>query len=156
MRVRDDASALRFNVVHSKNGWSGDRRDQLLELIVLVVLYVLQVVNAEMLRRAIGFNGNNHPNPTRFTLLVDVMANRLHPLAMVIFGAWLVLMAMQIARAKCLPRWTFDIPGLWFTVRLALEFLTINLLIFKPSFVPPGVLLGQIVLYLPFFVLAWG
>ena len=99
MRVRDDASALRFNVVHSKNGWSGDRRDQLLELIVLVVLYVLQVVNAEMLRRAIGFNGNNHPNPTRFTLLVDVMANRLHPLAMVIFGAWLVLMVMPGSRS---------------------------------------------------------
>ena len=156
LRVRHDGSALRFNVVHSNNRCSGDRRDQLLELIVLAVLYVLQVFNAEMLRRAIGFNGNNHLNPTEVTRLVEVLANRLHPLAMVIFGAWLVLMAMQIARAKRLPRWTFDILGLWFTIRLALEFVTINLLIYEPSFVPPGVLLGQIVVYLPFFVLAWG
>lgn len=41
-------------------------------------------------------------------------------------------------------------------MRLVLEFFTINLLIFTPSLVAPTVLLGQIVLYLPFFVLGWG
>lgn len=37
-----------------------------------------------------------------------------------------------------------------------MEFLIINVLIFEPALVPPGVLLGQIVLYLPFFVVCWG
>jgi hypothetical protein len=61
-----------------------------------------------------------------------------------------------LARGKPLPRWSLDGPGLWFALRLLAEFLTINGLIFEGSKVPPGVLLGQIVLYLPYFVITWG
>ena len=143
-------------MVLSNGRCPGGRRDQLLEFTVLVALYLLQVVNAEMLRRAIGFDGIRHLRPTPVTLFVEVVANDLHPLAMAIFGVLLVVMAVRITRAQRLPRWMFDALGLWFSVRLVLEFLTINLLIFQPSLVAPGVLLGQIVLYLPFFVLSWG
>lgn len=147
---------MRVRLVLSNGQSPGGRRDQLLEFAVLVVLYLLQVINAEMLRRAIGFDGTRQLTHTAVTVFVELLTNRLHPLAMVVFGVWLLLMAVRIGRAQRLPRWMFDALGLWFSVRLVLEFLTINLLIFQPSLVAPGVLLGQIVLYLPFFVLGWG
>ena len=37
-----------------------------------------------------------------------------------------------------------------------LEFSIISGLIFEPSLVQPGVLLGQIVVFLPFFAITWG
>lgn len=132
------------------------RRDQLLEFMVLLVLYLLQVANAEMLRRAIGLDGVHHLKATVINEFVQVFSNRVHPMAMTLFGIWLLVMVVRLFRAHSLPRWTFDGLGLWFSLRLCLEFLTINLLIFRPSLVAPGVLLGQIVLYLPFFVLCWG
>ncbi len=44
----------------------------------------------------------------------------------------------------------------WFCLRLLAEYLTINGLIFEGSKVQPGVLLSQIILYLPYFVISWG
>jgi hypothetical protein len=87
---------------------------------------------------------------------VEVLVDRVHPLAMGVFGIWLVALALANLRRARLARWAFDGLGLWFALRLALEFLTINLLIFQPMLVSPGVLLGQIVLYLPYFVVMWG
>ena len=133
-----------------------DRRDQTTELIELVGLYGLQVVNAEMLRRSLGLDSPGKAVSTQLGKVVALFADHLHPLAMVIFGVWLGLMAVVIARGKTLERWALDGPGLWFSLRLVLEFLTINVLIFLPSLVPPGVLLFQIVVYLPYFVISWG
>lgn len=79
-----------------------------------------------------------------------------HPWAMLILGVWLLWMALAILLQRLLPRWSFEGLGLWFGLRLSLEFLIINLLIFAPRLVAPGVLLGQIVLYLPFFIFWWG
>ena len=63
---------------------------------MLVVLYLLQVVNAEMLRRAIGADDVRHLNHTAVTQFVEVLTERLHPLAMTLFGVWLVIMAVRI------------------------------------------------------------
>ncbi|NBR29604.1 MAG: hypothetical protein EBT83_14515, partial [Betaproteobacteria bacterium] len=75
---------------------------------------------------------------------------------MLVCGVWLAALALALGRGRRQPRWSFDGLGMWFCLRLLVEFLIINMLIFEPALVPPGVLLGQIVIYLPFFVLSWG
>lgn len=132
------------------------RRDQILEFSLLVLLYLLQMVNAEMLRRAIGIDPAWDQASTVVADFVRFVTDRLHPWVMLLLGVWLLVMSVRIVRHRFLPRWTFDGLGLWFCLRLVVEFLIINLLIFQPSLVEPGVLLCQIVLYLPFFVLSWG
>lgn len=135
------------------------RRSQTRELAVLGLLYLIQNSNAEMLRlgasspaaRQAGASSGNAVASWSF-----VLANHVHPLAMVLFGFWLTGMAAVLIRGRRLPRWAFDVPGLWFTLRLLAEYITINGLIFEGSKVPPGMLLVQIVLYLPFFVITWG
>lgn len=131
-------------------------RDQSLEFTVFVVLYLLQVVNAEMLRRAIGGNAGWQQNPSALTEVILFVTDRVHPLAMELLGMWLIVMAMILLLQRPLSRWSFDGLGLWFSFRLVVEFLIINVLIFEPALVTPGVLLGQIVLYLPYFVVSWG
>lgn len=135
------------------------RRAQATEFAVLVLLSLLQISNAEMLRRAAGQIGT-HPAGSHGRHLVAgwsfMLAEHLHPVAMLVFGPWLAAMALALARGRSLPRWSLDGPGLWFSLRLMAEFVTINGLIFEGSQVPTGVLLGQIVLVLPFFVITWG
>jgi len=41
-------------------------------------------------------------------------------------------------------------------LRLLMEFVIINGLLFQPSLVQPSVLLGQIVVFLPYYVITWG
>jgi hypothetical protein len=132
------------------------------ELTVLGLIYLLQITNAEMLRRATGLLTSQQPG-TGATSLVEsyalLLANHVHPVAMGVCGIWLALMALLLARGQTLPRWSFDAPGIWFCLRLALEFLTISALIFEKSTGVPGVagvVLGQIVVYLPYFVITWG
>ncbi len=132
------------------------RQGQHKELAVFVVLYALSSFNAEMLRRSVG---SDHALQTSHSLLAAatrLISDHIHPLIMAIGAVWLLTMAMAIAQGRRLPRWSFDGPGLWFCTRLMIEFLIINGLIFQPSLVQPGVLLGQIVIYLPFFVITWG
>lgn len=132
------------------------RRDQGLEFLVLLILYLLQMVNAEMLRHAIGASPAWQQSASVLAVIVAVITSRVHPLAMVVLGLWLLLLAAAIVQRRRLPRWSLDGLGLWFSLRLVVEFPIINLLVFRPSLVAPGVLLGQIVLYLPYFVLCWG
>lgn len=135
------------------------RRAQATELAVLLLLYVLQISNAEMLRRAAGEIATHPAGSQAGHLMASwsfLLAEHLHPVAMLVFGPWLAAMALVLARGQSLPRWSLDGPGLWFSLRLVAEFMTINGLIFEGSKVPTGVLLGQIVLYLPYFVITWG
>lgn len=73
-----------------------------------------------------------------------------------VLGVWLVLLAAAIVGGRKPARWSFDVPGLWLAPRLVLEFLIINVLIFRPSLLPPGELPGRIEVYLPYFVIMWG
>jgi hypothetical protein len=132
------------------------------ELAVLALIYLLQITNAEMLRRATGVLTRQHSGPEATSLVKSyslLLANHVHPVAMGVFGIWLTLMALLLARGQTLPRWSFDIPGIWFCLRLALEFVTISTLIFEKTTGlsdVAGVVLGQIVVYLPYFVITWG
>lgn len=134
-------------------------RAQIKELAVLALLYLLQISNAEMLRHATGGFEARMAGSASGKLVADwarLQANQVHPVAMVVCGVWLTAMAVLLGRGLLLPRWSLDGPGLWFSLRLLLEFVTINSLVFEGSKVAPGVLLGQIVLYLPYFAITWG
>ena len=140
-------------------GRRDSRRQQAWELLTLVAIYLLQIINAEMLRRATGagVDAGGHGGSSLLTQASLLLANRVHPVAMLLVGGWLALMGLALLRGLRLPRWSFDGPGLWFSLRLLLEFFTINALIFAGSgLVSSGVLLGQIVIYLPYFVITWG
>jgi len=135
------------------------RRAQAKELAVLALLYLLQTVNAEMLRRAAGSLDRQLTGTASGRLVADwalIQADHIHPVAMLVCGVWLAALALALGRGRRPPRWTFDGLGVWFSLRLLAEYLTINGLIFEGSKVEPGVLLGQIVLYLPYFVITWG
>lgn len=146
---------IRFGVAASDLRGS-QRRDQRLEWLLLLLLYLMPVLNAEMLRRAIAANSDWQESRSAIIRLVEVVTLGVHPLFMAVFGPWLALMGLVLLRRQSLPRWSFDWLGMWFCLRLLVEFLIINMLIFEPRLVAPGVLLGQIVIYLPFFVLTWG
>lgn len=136
-----------------------ERRTQSKELAVLALLYLLQVSMAEMLGRATGGFEARMAGTANGRLVADwarLQANQVHPVAMVVCGLGLLAMALTLARGLPLPRWSFDALGLWFSLRLLAEYLTINGLIFEGSKVVPGVLLAQIVVYLPFFMITWG
>jgi len=112
-----------------------------------------------MLRHATGGFEARMDGSASGKLVADwarLQANQVHPVAMVVCGVWLTAMAVLLGRGLLLPRWSLDGPGLWFSLRLLLEFVTINSLVFEGSKVAPGVLLGQIVLYLPYFAITWG
>jgi hypothetical protein len=135
---------------------SSTDRQQAKELAVFAGLYGLSNLNAEMLRRAVGADSKLQASPSLVADSARLISDHLHPLMMAIGAVWLLCLAVAIVRKRTLPRWAFDAAGLWFCVRLVLEFLIVNGLIFQPALVQPGVLLGQIVVYLPFFVLNWG
>ena len=126
---------------------------------MLALLYLLQTVNAEMLRRAAGSLDRQLTGTASGRIVADwalIQADHIHPVAMLVCGVWLAALALALGRGRRPPRWTFDGLGVWFSLRLLAEYLTINGLIFEGSKVEPGVLLGQIVLYLPYFVITWG
>ena len=77
-----------------------ERRAQSRELAVLILLYLLQISNAEMLRRAAG-DDIGRMGGTEAGRLVDwslLLANQVHPVAMVIFGVWLTTIAVLLGR----------------------------------------------------------
>ena len=135
------------------------RRIQSRELVVLLLLYLLQISMAEMLRRAASSVLSTQTasgaagSVSRWSLW---LATHVHPVAMLFLGIWLALVALRAAQGKVLPRWSLDGPGVWFSLRLLAEFITINGLIFESSRAAIRLLLGQIVVYLPYFVICWG
>lgn len=81
----------------SNNRGRSLQREQTPELMVLVLLYLLQMVNAEMLRRAIGTDTSWKKAPTLAASVIDVITEKVHPFAMGVLGLGLGLMVIGIA-----------------------------------------------------------
>jgi hypothetical protein len=62
---------------------------------------------------------------------------------------------LSLACGRLLPRIFLDSLGIWMVVNLAFHFLKINLLLFTPPG-PHNLLLGQLVTFVIFFIVAWG
>jgi hypothetical protein len=116
---------------------SSTDRQQAKELAVFAGLYGLSNLNAEMLRRAVGADSKLQASPSLVADSARLISNHLHPLMMAIGAVWLLCLAVAIVRKRTLPRWAFDAAGLWFCVRLVLEFLIINGLIFHQHWCSP-------------------
>ena len=82
-------------------------------------------------------HATHHPLNLLFTFLVPTLW------LMALFAKWL------------LPRIIFDFFGALFVFRLVFGFVFVNVLIFLPT-TSPSLLLGQIIAYIPFFVMTWG
>ena len=123
---------------------------------VLVCLYSLSSFNAEMLRRASESDRSLQTADSMFSEMARLISIHIHPVMMVIGTGWLLMMAIGTRQGYRLQQWIYDIPSVWLCIRLTAVFLIINGLIFEPSLAQPGVLLGQIVVFLPFFVISWG
>jgi len=145
------------NPAGSRMGTSETARiGQLKEWGVFGLLYAFSNFNAEMLRRAVGHDRALLTTQNLLAESARLISDQIHPVMMVIGAVWLLGMVVWIAQARRLPRWSFDGPGLWFVLRLLLEFVIINGLLFQPSLVQPGVLLWQIMVFLPYYVITWG
>ena len=73
------------------------RRTQSRELVVLAIIYVLQIGNAEMLRRSAGDFSARMGGTETGRLVASwslLLADHVHPPAMVICGVWLTTMAV--------------------------------------------------------------
>jgi hypothetical protein len=78
-----------------------------------------------------------------------------HPLNILAICIVPTLWLLALFAKRPLPRIIFDFFGALFVFRLLFGFVFVNVLIFLPAASPP-LLLGQIVAYLPFFVMMWG
>jgi hypothetical protein len=72
-----------------------------------------------------------------------------------LYGLVLLLLYGQLLRGRKVAPQILDGLGVWATFNLFVHFIKINLLMFSEA-VDPKLLLGQVITYLLFFVLAWG
>jgi hypothetical protein len=72
-----------------------------------------------------------------------------------LFAISFPLFWFTLLRGKRVPRWLFDAVGIWYCLRLLMEFALLNALLFTPA-ASPKLLVGQIVAFLPCFVMTWG
>ena len=133
----------------------GSRRnsEQIKEGLALSLLALLQIaISGLFLQDAkdlVAQSGN--PLITGVDAFMQALVRPLGVLFIVSFPLfWLALL-----RGKLVPRWLFDAVGIWYCLRLLMEFALLNALLFTPA-VSPRLLVGQIVVFIPCFVLTWG
>ena len=133
----------------------GSRRnsEQIKEGLALSLLALLQIaISGLFLQDAkdlVAQSGN--PLITGVDSFMQALVRPLGVLFIVSFPLfWLALL-----RGKLVPRWLFDAVGIWYCLRLLMEFALLNALLFTPA-VSPRLLVGQIVVFIPCFVLTWG
>ena len=78
-----------------------------------------------------------------------------HPLNLLFIFLVPTLWLMALFAKRPIPRIVLDFFGALFVFRLVFGFVFVNVLVFLPAASPP-LLLGQIIAYLPFFVMTWG
>ena len=78
-----------------------------------------------------------------------------HPLnVLIVFLAPLIWLLALFTNYR-IPRWVLDGFGGFFVFRLVVGLIFVNALLFVPA-VSPRLLLGQVLAFIPFFVMVWG
>ena len=133
----------------------GSRRnsEQIKEGLALSLLALLQIAISGLFlydsQSLVAQSGN--PLIIRTDAIMQALVRPLGVLFIVSFPLfWLALL-----RGKTVPRWLFDAVGIWYCLRLLIEFALLNALLFTPA-VSPRLLVGQIIVFLPCFTLTWG
>ncbi len=127
--------------------------EQIKEGLALSLLALLQIaISGLFLHDAQGLVAQSgNPLITAIDAFMQAMAR---PLG-VLFAVSFPLFWFALLRGKSVPRWLFDAVGIWYCLRLLMEFALLNALLFTPA-VSPRLLVGQIVVFLPCFALTWG
>ena len=127
--------------------------EQVKEGLALSLLALLQIaISGLFLKDAQGFVAQSgNPLIVSIDAFIQALVRPLGILFIVSFPLfWLALL-----RGKLVPRWLFDAVGIWYCLRLLMEFALLNALLFTPA-VSPRLLVGQIIVFIPCFVLTWG
>jgi hypothetical protein len=127
--------------------------EQVKEGLALSLLALLQIaISGLFLKDAQGFVAQSG---TPLIVSIDAFMQALvRPLG-ILFIVSFPLFWLALLRGKLVPRWLFDAVGIWYCLRLLMEFALLNALLFTPA-VSPRLLVGQIIVFIPCFVLTWG
>ncbi|MCX5943847.1 MAG: hypothetical protein NTZ53_00735 [Cyanobacteria bacterium] len=140
-------------VFNSRAKGTGRNGEQIKEGLALSLLALLQIaISGLFLQDANGFVANSG-NPLIISIDAFMQA-LLRPLAL-LFTISFPLFWLALLLGKRVPRWLFDAVGSWYSLRLMIEFILLNALLFTPA-VSPRLLVGQIMVFIPCFVLTWG
>lgn len=129
--------------------------EQIKELLALTVLGLLSSLSASLLlKEATSDVISQHGNPIiqayfDFARLTHQPLNAL--VLLLAPGIWLVALLTN----HLIPRLVLDCFGGYFVFRLVIGLIFVNALLFVPA-VSPSLLLGQILVFIPFFVMVWG
>ncbi len=132
-----------------------DKLGQIKELLALTLLGLLSAFSGYLLLKEEAKSlaiQNANPIIRAYFNFSHATHHPLNLLAIFLVPAlWLVALLAK----RPIPRIIFDSFGTLFVFRLIIGFIFINVLIFLPA-ASPSLLLGQIIAYLPFFVMTWG
>ena len=93
--------------------------------------------------------------PFRSTESVEQLSAALRGPAVILYAVIVLSLYGRVLLGRRIPPIVLDLLGLWVVANLAIHFVKINLLMLS-DVRSPALLLGQIVCYLIFFVVAWG
>ena len=85
----------------------------------------------------------------------EQLAAALRGPVVIIYSVIVLALYGQLLRGRAITPFVLDLLGVWLVLNLAVHFVKINLLLFS-DVRAPALLLGQIICYLLFFVVAWG
>ena len=130
-----------------------DAREQWKEITILITLILVRL---HMLTYVDALNSTSADQTHAFKLAIKNLALQQQ---WVIMGPSLIiisLLLLALLLRRPIPRRLLDVvAGAFITINLIVHFLKINLLLLTPP-AAPNLLLGQLLTYLVFFVLAWG
>ena len=127
--------------------------EQIKEGLALSLLALLQIVISGLfLHDAIDFVANSG-NP--LIIGIDAFMQALFRPLSLLFAISFPIFWFALLTGKRVPRWLFDAVGIWYCLRLLVEFALLNALLFTPA-VSPRLLVGQILVFIPCFIVTWG
>ena len=134
---------------------SPERLGQIKELLALTLLGLFSSFSGSLLLKE-GVKNVAFQNSNSFVRAYFNFQHLIHyPLNVLFVVLAPTLWLLALFARRPLPRVMFDVVGALFVARLMVGFVFVNLLVFAPA-VGPSLLLGQILAYIPFFVMTWG
>jgi hypothetical protein len=128
---------------------------QIKELLALTLLGALSSASAYLLLKdaSQGFIAK-HGNPVIHAYYNFAHASH-HPLNVVAIVVVPTLWLLALFTSHRIPRAVLDFFGGFFVFRMVIGLVFVNALLFVPA-ASPQLLLGQILVFIPFFAMAWG
>ncbi len=130
-----------------------DAREQWKEVVILITLILVRIHMISYVD-ALNSTAADSTHSLKLTLKTLALQQRWITVGSSLLIIGLLLLAVLLRR-RIPRRWLDVIAGAFITFNLIFHFLKINLLLLTPPALPQ-LLMGQLLTYLVFFVLAWG